>query len=114
MGVLLHNENKLDEMSKILDHLMQFVPALSKEIDVALPDGSMIKLDDTKFFKIFLGGDQLTVARVRGTQALRVTQDRAMDRLQGLIPVNEDWHARMALIKVSGDGVFEVCRVYIL
>ena len=28
LGVLLYNENKLDEMSKILDHLMALVPRL--------------------------------------------------------------------------------------
>ena len=42
----------------------------------------------------------MTVARVRGTQALRQTEDTAVNRLQGLIPVIEDWHARMALVKV--------------
>ena len=31
-----------------------------------------------------MGGDQLTVARVRGTQALRQAQDRPVDRLEGL------------------------------
>ena len=56
--------------------------------------------DTTEFFKILLGGDQLTVARVRGTQALRQTEDTAVNHLQGLIPVIEDWHARMALVKV--------------
>ena len=42
-----------------------------------------------------MGGDQLTVARVRGIQALWQAQDRPVDRLEGLIPVVEDWHARM-------------------
>ncbi len=42
----------------------------------------------------------LTAARVRGTQALRQTEDKAVDRLQGLIPVVEDWHTRMALVMV--------------
>ncbi len=75
MGVLLHNENKLDEMTKILDHLMKFVPTVQKEGEISLPDASKVTFDDTRFFKILLGGDQLTAARVRGTQALRVTQD---------------------------------------
>ncbi len=66
MGVLLHNENKLDEMSKILDHLMKFVPTLPKEGEIS-PDASKVTFDNTRFFKILLGGDQLTAARVRGT-----------------------------------------------
>ena len=102
MGVLLHNENKLDEMSKILCHLMKFVPTLPKEGTLSLPNGSQLTFDATEFFPILIGGDQLTAARIRGTQALRVTEDKAVDRLQGLLPVVEDWHARMSLVDVSG------------
>ena len=117
MGVLLHNENKLDEMSKILDHLMKFVPTLPKEGEISLPDASKVTFDDTRFFKILLGGDQLTAARVRGTQALRVTQDKACDRLHGLIPVVEDWHSRMALVDVSNllqFGFFVIVNIIII
>lgn len=105
MGVLLHNENKLDEMSKILGHFMKFVPMLPKEGELSLPNGGKLSFDDTEFFKLLFGGDQLTAVRMRGTQALRVTQDRAVDRLQGLIPVAEDWHTRMALVDVSLSNV---------
>lgn len=101
MGVLLHNENKLDEMNQILAHFMQFVPTLSKEGELSLPNGGTLSYDDTEFFKLLLGGDQLTAVRIRGTQALRVTQDEAVDRLEGLIPVAEDWHSRMAVVDVS-------------
>ena len=69
MGVLLYNENKLDEMSKILEHFMQFVATVPKEGRVLLPNGSFLDYDDTRFFRILVGGDQLTVARIRGTQA---------------------------------------------
>ncbi len=117
MGVLLHNKNKLDKMSKILDHLMKFVPTLPKEGEISPPDASKVTFDDTRFFKILLGGDQLTAARVRGTQSLRVTQDKACDRLQSLIPVVEDWHSRMALLDVSDllqFGFFVVVNIIII
>lgn len=100
LGVLLHNENKLDEMGKILESLMTFVPALPAEGELTLPNGARIEFDNTAFTKILLGGDQLTVARVRGTQALRQSEDKAADRLEGIIPVCEDWHVRMSLMKV--------------
>ena len=64
MGVFLLNENKLDEMSQILD--MKFVPTIHKQNVVSLPGG----LVEIRFSKVLLGGDQLTVARIRGTQAL--------------------------------------------
>ena len=79
VGVLLHYENKLDE---ILEHLMKFVPTVHEEKDIPIPGGSE-KIDDTIFHKLLLGGDQLTAARICGTQALRVTQDKAIDRLEG-------------------------------
>lgn len=87
-------------MSLILEYFMKLVPTKPSEGHLVLPNGSSVDYDTTIFFKILLGGDQLTVARVRGTQALRQNEDTAVNRLQGLIPVIEDWHARMALIKV--------------
>ena len=101
MGVLLYNENELDEMSKILEHFMQFVATVPKEGRVFLPNGGFLDYDDTRFFRILVGGDQLTASHIRGTQAQRRLQDKAVDRLEGVIPDVEDWHARMALMKVS-------------
>lgn len=43
---------------------------------------------------------EISWARMRGTQALRDTQAKRKDRFDGLIPVIEDWHARMTLMKV--------------
>lgn len=79
---------------------MTLVPTLPAEGLLKLPNGTSINYDDTKFHPILFGGDQLTVARMRGTQALRDTQDKRVDRLDGVIPVVEDWHTRMTLLKV--------------
>ena len=100
LGVLLHDENKLDEMGKILDYYMKLVPALRCEQHVSLPNGGVIDTDNTQFFSILFGGDQLTVARICGTQALRDTHDSVVDRCEGIIPVVEDWHSCMILMKV--------------
>ena len=51
-------------------------------------------MDDTKFVPGLLAGDQLIVARVSGAQALRATENNAVDRLGGLIPVFSDWHCK--------------------
>ena len=96
LGVMLQNENKLDEMTIIMERFMKLVPTLPKMETLSLPDGKCIEYDDTRFAKVILGGDQLTVARVRGTQALRKTEDR----LEGIAPVTEDWHARMTLVRL--------------
>ena len=65
-----------------------------------LPNGSVIDFDDTQFFSILFGGDQLTASQIRGTQALRDTQSKRVDRFEGILPVVEDWHSRMTLMKV--------------
>ena len=103
--MLLYNENKLDEMGKILEHYMSLVPTLESMQQILLPNGSEIEIDNTQFHPILFGGDQLTVARIRGTKVLRDTHDTPSERFEGIVPVVEDWHARMALLKVSqGDA----------
>ena len=96
---MLQNENKLDEVTIIMERF-KLVPTLPKMETLSLPDGKCIEYDDTKFAKVILGEDQLTVARVRGTQTLRKTEAKAVDQLEGIAPVTEDWHARMTLVKV--------------
>ena len=52
-----------------------------------------------KFFhQTLLGGDQLTAARVRGSIAARRDHQTRRERLQGLLPVVEDWHAYLRYI----------------
>ena len=87
-------------MAKILSYYMTLVPTLNMQQDITLPNGSTLTIDNTQFFPILFGGDQLTVARVRGTQALRVSHDSPVDCLEGVVPIVEDWHARMTLMKV--------------
>lgn len=87
-------------MSHILTHYMKLVPTREAEGQHTLPNGVNISFDDTRFHEILIGGDQLTVARVRGAQAIRDTHDKRVDRFEGVIPVVEDWHARMTFLKV--------------
>lgn len=108
MGVLLLNENKLDEMTEILAKYMKWVPTKPSQGVVTLPNGEVILVDNTSFYQILFGGDQLTVARMRGAQALRDTHDDLEDKFEGLAPVIEDWHARMTLMKVSSPCYFEI------
>ena len=103
LGVLLHNENKLDEMSHTLHHYMQLVPTVVADGFLVLTNGSKIPFDDTRFNTKLLGGDQLTVVRVRSTQALRDTLDNAVQQYEGIVPVVEDWHARVVLLQVCDD-----------
>ena len=59
----------MDEMGKILDHYMTLVPFIPAEQEVIRPNGSTIGVDTTQYHSVVLDGDQLTVARMRGTQS---------------------------------------------
>lgn len=100
LGVLLHDENKLDDMAKILSHYMKLVSTAEVKGHKRLPNGSIIDYDDTWVFSISFGGDQLTIACICGTQILRDTQSKCDDQFEGVCSVVEDWHTRMTLIKV--------------
>lgn len=93
-------------MCKILDHLHTYVPQKRVEVVTSVPDGSVVTHDDYQLGKILLGGDQLTVARIHGAQAARSSHETAIDRLEGVEAVIEDWHARQVLMQVS---VVTVC-----
>ena len=95
-------------MSKILTNYHKLVPTLVKEGNLILPNGSSLEFDGTSFFKILLGGDQLTVACARGTQALRASHEMAVERLEGVIPVCEDWHTRMTFLRVNVNIYFNI------
>lgn len=47
----------------------------------------------------------LTAARARGSKAMRCNSIRGKDRLDGIVPVVEDWHAKMCFL--------EVCHIFV-
>ena len=61
---------------------------------------------DLMYHKIIPGGDQLTVAQVRGLQAIRSMEDSSMDRFNGLLSISQDWHARVKVLKVCSDDLY--------
>jgi len=77
-------------MSHILTHYMKLVPTREAEGHHTLPNRVNISFDDTRFHEILIGGDQLTVARVRGAQAIRDTHDKRVERFEGVILVVKD------------------------
>jgi len=52
------------------------------------------------FSHVLIGGDQLTAARICGAQRVRGNSDNGRDRLEGLVPVVEDWHAKVCFLQV--------------
>ena len=87
-------------MAKIMESLQAYVPMQKQTGTMPLPNGNNLEFDDSKTFTLLFGGDQLTVARARRAAALRSNHETVCDRLEGLQPVIEDWHARLTLMKV--------------
>jgi len=79
-----------------MDQFHSYVP--TKQKTKQLPDN--IELEDNIFHRILIGGDQLTVARCRGSTAARSDHRTALERLEGLKPVCEDWHAKKSFLMV--------------
>ena len=46
-------------------------------------------------------GDQLTAAWTQSSQKIRYNSVRGKDRLEGVVGVVEDWHAKVCLLEVS-------------
>ena len=50
--------------------------------------------------KVLIGGDQLTVARMKGAKSMHEVSQHDAGRLDGFIPVVEDWHTKVCLLEV--------------
>ena len=85
-------------MAKIMKSLQKYVPMREATGTMIFPNISVLEFDDTKTFGVLFGG---AIARARGAAALRCNHETLSDRLEGLEPVIEDWHARLTLMKVS-------------
>ena len=98
----MKNENKTDDMVDILCHLHQYVPMQKESERVTVPggDGEEEEVVSESLHHILIGGDQLTAERVRGAQNVRQNSTHASGRLEGFIPVSEDWHAGVCFLQV--------------
>jgi len=80
---------------------MQFVTAISTANGVVDPDsGELVSIVSHKFHSILCEGDQLTAERIRGCKMTSSNANKVDDKLQGIIPVVEDWHSKVAALKV--------------
>ena len=97
MGVLPKDETKYEDMMMdILEHIQSYVPSKYVQRQMSVPrSDEVVTLDDQDFATTLMGGDQLTVARARGAQLIRSNSESNTDRLVGVLPVCEDWHAKL-------------------
>ena len=102
LGILLKNENKYEDMIDILDHCHRYVPGKIYTHHVTVPGGeSDISFEDKHLLTILCGGDQLSAVRARGSKSIRQNSDTSEQRLDGLLPISEDWHGKVVFLEVS-------------
>ena len=101
-------ENKVDEMCFILKEIHRYVPTEMITLNLTLPTGESKPVDSELFHRILLGGDQLTAARARSACSARLDHGSSGKRLCGILPVMEDWHAKMCYLKVSSYFILHV------
>ena len=109
LGILLKNENKAADMVYILTSLHKYVPVREYMREVSIPRLTVVvRKPEAVFSKILFGGDQLTAARARGAMTAMSNASTACKRLEGLIPVIEDWHAQVAFLDVIWKYFYKV------
>ena len=100
----MKSENVIDDMVHILDEIHKYVPMTSTQA-VDICDGSeattAVDICIHHFRHVLLGGDQLTVARIRGTQGVLSNSENRSDHLEGFISVIEDWHTKLCYMQVN-------------
>ena len=97
LGILPKSEMNYEDMTEILEHFHTYVPSVNYE--VSIPERGTVQ--DKHFLTTLVGGDYLSVARARGAQIIRSTSELEQHTLGGLLPVAEDWHAKVCLMEVS-------------
>lgn len=99
LGVLAENETSYEGMIGILEGLQKYVPSKLTEIAEKIP-GTDQKEEKT-FVTTLVGGDYLSAVRARGALLIRSNSELQEDCLKGMLPVAEDWHAKVCLMEVS-------------
>ena len=97
--MLLKNENITEDMISIMSSLHKYVPTAYQQNEYLLSTGQLEKTGEYFFHQLLLGGDQLTCARIRGSQTARISEEINKDRLLGLVASAEDWHTKVCLLE---------------
>ena len=90
---------KYEDMIEIMLNLHKYVPSRNVTKTVTV-NGLEHIIEDKKMYPLLFGGDQLSVARYRGSKTIRKCSSNSVQRLEGLLPVTEDWHTEVTVLKV--------------
>ena len=83
-----------------METIQDCVPVHSETTTVEIPGIGEKEVHADWFHHILFGGDMLTAKRARGSKYVRSNSARGLERLEGLLPVVEDWHTKVCFIGV--------------
>lgn len=89
-----------EDMTTILHHMQKYVPCMTIQ---KTWDMEPFEQTDYKFVRTLVGGDQLSAAHARNCVRVQENSENNFDKLSGLLPVVEDWHAKVCFMEVSFD-----------
>ena len=102
--MITKNEQYTKNMIEIMDEMQQYVPSIQRTSTVAAGDKEY-QVEQDVVHPLLFGGDQLTVKNARAAQTAKSAEPLSLGRLEGLVPVFEDWHARLCLLNVSYSAI---------
>ena len=91
--MLPKNETKYEDMKDILEEYKNYVPFKTVTLPEPLTEGTTVITKDKSYVRTLIGGDYLSAVRARGAQLIRRTSELEERRLDGFLPVSEDWHS---------------------
>lgn len=103
LGVLFKSEQKNEDVLDIMKVIHSYVPMIQNTTTATIivnGEDEQVQLIDQQMHPIVFGGDQLTTERARNIKNVVSNSDTASARLEGLVAVTEDWHAKMCLYQV--------------
>ena len=101
LGVLHKNETVYEDMIDILEEYKNYVPFKTVTLPEPITEGTTVIMKDKSYVKTLLGDDYLSAVRAHGSQLILRTSELKERRLDGFLPVSEDWHSKVCLLEAS-------------
>ena len=96
-------------MADILEEYKKYVPSTTVPLDEQIPNEDTT--EDRMYVTTLVGGDYLSAVGAREAQYLRGTAELKEHQLNGMLPMAEDWHAKVCFMEVSkiNDWLINIC-----
>lgn len=87
-------------MVEVMEHLHKYIPERIVKEHYVIDDIDMV-IEKSSISPVLFGGDQLTASRARSAKKAKINSTTSSKRMDGLVPVAEDWHTKLTLLSVS-------------